>query len=80
MLQQNISSKLQQLDFHVTCVWKDTYSILEAEQHPLQATGRYCSTLQFGPELQQAAGQLLPVRAEDVFPQAANQLTDVVAT
>lgn len=34
--------------------------------------------LQFGPKLQQVAAELRPVRAADVLPQAANQLTDVV--
>lgn len=62
------------------CIWKDIYSILEVEQHPLKAISRYCSMLQFGPEFQQVAGELRPVRAADVLPQAANQLTDVVGT
>lgn len=59
---------------------RDTYSILEAEQHPLKAARRYCSTEQFGPKFQQAAGHLPPVRGADVFPQAANKLIDVVCT
>lgn len=62
------------------CIWKDIYSILEVEQHPLKAISRYCSMLQFRPKFQQLAGQLHPVRGADVFPQAANQLTDVVGT
>lgn len=55
-----------------------TYCPLKAEQHHLQAVWRYCGSQQFGPEFQEAARQLLPVRGADVVSQAGNELGDVV--
>lgn len=55
-----------------------THRILEAEQHHLQAVQRHCSREQLVSEVQQAAGQLLPVWGADVVSQAADELGDVV--
>lgn len=55
-----------------------TYRILEAKQHHLQAVWRYSGGLQLGPQLQQVGSQLLPVWRADVLSQAGDELRDVV--
>lgn len=55
-----------------------TYRILEAKQHHLQAVWRHSGGVQFGPQLQQVGSQLLPVRRADVVAQASDELRDVV--
>lgn len=55
-----------------------TYSILKAEQHHLQAAHRYSGRDQCFSEVQQAAGQLLPIWGADVVSEAFDELCDVV--
>lgn len=56
------------------------YSILEAEQHHLQAVSWYAGRDQFAPQFQEATCQLPPVRWADVVSQAGYELSDVVCS